>query len=137
MVDIHKAAGIIVQDRKILVSRSKGKSYFIAPGGKLETEETPERALARELQEEQGIVVREQDLSFFGTFSAIAHGHEAEKLQIQMDVFIVKSYDGVLVPQSEIEENRWITSQDVGHVELGSIFAYEVIPELHKLNIID
>lgn len=136
-MDIYKAAGVIIWDRKILVSRSRGKSYFIAPGGKLEAGETSKQALTRELEEEQGIIVQEQDLSFFGTFYAIAHGHETEKLKIQMDVFLVDSYRGDLKPQSEIEENKWINSQDLEKLELGSIFAHDIIPKLQKLDTID
>lgn len=135
MADIHKAAGIIIQNRKILVSRSKGKSYFIAPGGKLEHGESPTQALVRELKEEQGINVHEHDLSFFGTFNAQAKGRETEK--IQMDVFLVESYKGDVRPESEIEENKWINSYEAEGLELGSIFAHDVIPKLKELNIID
>jgi 8-oxo-dGTP pyrophosphatase MutT (NUDIX family) len=45
--DIHKAAGIIIQGRKLLVERSVGKVYFIAPGGSVEPGETVEQAVVR------------------------------------------------------------------------------------------
>ena len=80
--DIHKAAGIIIRDRRLLVSRSKNKDFFVAPGGKLEGDETAERALIRELYEEQGIVVEPADIALFGTFYGIAKGHEAEQFTI-------------------------------------------------------
>ncbi len=41
--DIHKAAGIIIRDKKLLVERSKGKEFFIAPGGTIEEGETPNK----------------------------------------------------------------------------------------------
>ena len=75
-VDIHKAAGIIVRDRKLLVERSKGKKFFIAPGGSIEPGETAEQALTRELKEEFQIIVKEEDLVTFGTFRAAAAGQE-------------------------------------------------------------
>jgi len=50
--DIHKAAGIIIKGRRLLVERSKGKDVFVAPGGKLELGETAIRAVIRELKEE-------------------------------------------------------------------------------------
>lgn len=55
MKHIHKAAGILIKDKKLLVEKSKNKEFFIAPGGKIEAGETPEHALVRELDEEFGI----------------------------------------------------------------------------------
>src|SRR4051812_20782408 len=51
-VDIHKAGGIIIRDKKLLVERSKGKDFFKTPGGSIELGETPKQALVRELLEE-------------------------------------------------------------------------------------
>ena len=48
-VDIHKAGGILIRDRRILVGRTRGKSSFIAPGGLLEVGETSQESLVREL----------------------------------------------------------------------------------------
>ena len=69
-VDIHKAAGILIRDRKLLVERSKGKEFFIAPGGSIEDGETAEEAVIRELMEEFQVTVVPEDLSVFGTFRA-------------------------------------------------------------------
>jgi 8-oxo-dGTP pyrophosphatase MutT (NUDIX family) len=60
--DIHKASGIIIVDRKVLVERSVGKEYFVHPGGKLEPGETSKQAVVRELKEELQIGVQEDDL---------------------------------------------------------------------------
>ncbi len=58
---IHKAAGILIRDKKLLVERSKGKEYIIAPGGSIELGETAEEAVIRELMEEFGVTVRPED----------------------------------------------------------------------------
>lgn len=134
---IHKSAGIITANRRLLVSRSKGKDYFVAPGGKLEAGETSQSALVRELQEEQDIVVAESNLEFFGTFNAIAKGHEANQLQITMDVYVIKQFTGSPAPSGEITENRWVTSSEAESIELGSIFAHDVIPALKRQDLID
>jgi len=61
-------AGLIVKDRKVLlVKRTKSRSPEIIgmwnmPGGKIEEGETPEVALARELEEELGMVVQVKGL---------------------------------------------------------------------------
>jgi 8-oxo-dGTP diphosphatase len=137
MATIHKSAGVIISNRKLLVSRSHGKDYFIAPGGKLEPGETATRALVRELHEEQGIIVSEPDLAFFGSFKALAKGHEAEQVELIMDVYIVKAFAGTLTPGSEIAENLWIASADADSLNLGSIFAHDVIPGLKEQDLID
>ena len=50
-VDIHKSGGVLIKDRRLLVTRSKGKDIFIAPGGKLEEGETAVQAIVREMME--------------------------------------------------------------------------------------
>ncbi|WP_020527939.1 (deoxy)nucleoside triphosphate pyrophosphohydrolase [Flexithrix dorotheae] len=61
MFPIKVVAGIVVREGEILVARKKpGKSlagFWEFPGGKMETGETPEQALKRELFEEFSIEV--------------------------------------------------------------------------------
>jgi 8-oxo-dGTP diphosphatase len=133
--DIYKAGGIIILKRKTLVERSKGKEYFITPGGKIEPGETPRQALVRELKEEFQIEVDEVDLEPFGTFSAPA-ANEPERI-VHIEHFIVKKWRGEVQPDNEVEEIRWITSEIPPGMKLGSIFAHEIIPRLKKQNLID
>ena len=61
------AAAIIEKNGRILIAQRKlgsslgGRWEF--PGGKLESEETPEQCLKRELKEELGIEIRETELT--------------------------------------------------------------------------
>lgn len=132
---IHKAGGVFIKDRKFLTARSRGKSFFIAPGGKLEEGETAPEALVRELEEELQVVVHEKDLTLLGTFHAIAAGKD--DTQIQMDVFVVEKWDGDIIPSAEIEEVKWIDSHLPEGFELGSIFHHEVLPRLKERDLID
>lgn len=134
-IDIHKAGGILIKDRKFLVERSQNKTFFIAPGGSIEAGETPKQALFRELLEEFKIVVIENDLEEFGTFYAQAAGQEEKYLQ--MDVFLVKKWEGELIPDNEVEEMLWINSNLPENVQVGSIFQHEVLPRLKENNLID
>lgn len=134
-VDIHKAGGIILKNRQLLVVRSRGKDTFNTPGGKLEAGETSENALVRELREEVKITVNKDDLEAFGTFYAQASGQESKT--IRMDVFVVKRWKGEITPDTEIEEARWINSQDAEEITLGSIFHHEIIPRIKKQGFID
>jgi 8-oxo-dGTP pyrophosphatase MutT (NUDIX family) len=134
-VDIHKSAGIIIRDRRLLVERSKGKEFFIAPGGSIEVNETAKQALVRELMEEFQIETDENDFEEFGTFYAPAAGQENRRLR--MDVFIVKKYKGEPTPDNEVEEIDYITSRPRSGQKIGSIFEHDVIPKLVKLGLID
>lgn len=125
---IRKAAGILIKDRQLLVTRSTGKSFFVAPGGKIEAGETAPEALCRELTEELGIEVSPGSIRLFGNFSALATG--LTDTQLQMDVFRVDAWQGDIRPMHEVEEIRWVDSVTSQNIELGSIFQHEVIPRL-------
>lgn len=133
--DIHKAAGIIIKNRRLLVERSVNKEFFISPGGSTEEGETPKQALVRELKEEFNIQVLEKDLVRFGVFHAEAAGQE-DKV-VRMDVFKVNKYSGEPVPSSEVEEIAWVTASNEQNLPLGSIFEHQVIPKLKIANLID
>jgi len=141
--DIRKAAIAIVRDRKLLVSRTKGKDIFVAPGGKREQDEetgeveTGKQAGIREIKEEQGLEVSEDQLDSIGVFRAVAAGHEDEQLIVEMEVFLLNDLNGEPTPAAEIEENKWVTSADVDKVSIGSIFAHDVIPVLVERDLID
>jgi len=132
-MDIYKAGGILIKDRKVLVERSRGKITFMTPGGKVEPGETSTQALIRELMEEFQIKVVESDIEKFGTFSAPASGQEHRR--IIMDVFLLRRWEGEPRADNEVDEVRWINSQTV--IEVGSIFEHEILPRLKAQNLIN
>ncbi len=134
-MDIHKAAGIIIRDRKLLVEKSKNKEFFISPGGSIEEGETAKQALARELMEEFRITVKENDMEVFGTFSAAAAGNESKT--VVMEVFMIKSFQGEPTPDNEVEKIAWINSVIPQEMKVGSIFEHQIIPLLKKRDLID
>jgi mutator protein MutT len=125
---IHKSAGILIQDKKLLVVRSRGKDFFMSPGGKIEPGETPEGALVRELKEELNISVSPTTLTLFGSYTAPATGQTDTMLH--MDVYMVTSWNGDILASHEIEELLWVSSDNANSVQISSIFAHEVIPAL-------
>lgn len=130
--DIHKVGGILIKDKKLLICRPKGKTYFIAPGGKIEAGETAMECLKRELMEELEISFDKAEL--FGEFYAPAVG--AEDKMLRMDVYIVSEWKGEPNPSSEIEELMWVDTEQASNMEIGSIFAHEVIPRLNRAELI-
>lgn len=134
-VDIHKAGGVLIQNRKILVGRTRGKSSFIAPGGSIEDGETPQESLIRELVEEFDIHVSESNLELIDTFYADAAEQPDKK--IRMDVFLVRSWNGDPKPSSEVEEMRWIDTTDIGTLTVGSIVEHNILPLLKSRGLIE
>ncbi|WP_245157072.1 (deoxy)nucleoside triphosphate pyrophosphohydrolase [Anaerovorax sp. IOR16] len=73
MRKVEVVAGILLYNNKILCAqRPKGKYDYISykfefPGGKIELNESPKEALCRELMEEIGVFIREEDLKFYCT----------------------------------------------------------------------
>jgi mutator protein MutT len=133
--DILKASGIIIKDRKLLVEKSVGKEFFIHLGGKIEPGETAKQALVRELKEEVSIDVSQDDLELFDQNSAPAAN--SPEVNVHMDVFLVKRWSGEIIPDNEVEELRWITSDVPKDIKLGSIMEHETIPKLKAAGLID
>lgn len=136
MNTIHKAGGILIQNRKLLVEKSFGKPWFLAPGGKAEGDETPQQTLVRELREEFGITVAETDLTPFETFTEQAEGMPPG-VRIVMDVFLVNRWNGDPQPTSEVEKILWIDSAIPSGVVVGSIMQHHIIPQLKAKGLID
>ncbi len=134
-VDIHKAGAVILQDRRLLIERSIGKTIFNTPGGKLDPGETPKQALVRELLEELQIVVREEDLEEFGTFHAQASTKQDKTLR--MDVFKVLKWQGDIAADHEVEELKWVNSSEAAELEIGSVFQQEIVPRVKAQGLID
>lgn len=135
MPDIYKAAGIIVQNRKLLFTRAKDMAFFIDPGGKIEPGETAKQALVRELKEELDVDVNEADLKPFGEFTAEAANNKGKT--VHMTAFIVKKWSGDIKPCAELEELRWLTSDIPSDIQVGSIFGGKVLPKLQELGLVD
>ncbi|WOR14924.1 8-oxo-dGTP diphosphatase MutT [Hyphomonas sp. FCG-A18] len=78
----------------LLAQRPEGKSMaglWEFPGGKIEAGETPEIALARELNEELGIVCKPED---FQSITFVSHSYE--DFHLLMPLFGLKEWRGEL-----------------------------------------
>lgn len=107
---IDKLAWIEVREGKILVAKSRGKSAYFIPGGKRELGESDESALLREIEEELSVKLELSSLEYYGTFQAQAHGHPLG-VEVKMTCYRA-SYSGVIQPDSEIEDVRWVEHKD-------------------------
>ncbi len=105
------AAAIINQSGEVLLAkRPAGKAMaglWEFPGGKIESDETPERALVRELKEELSIEVTEKHLEPI-TFAS----HTYENFHLFMPLYAVRKWTGALQP-TEGQELAWVRPQDL------------------------
>lgn len=107
---VSAVALIDVDGRVLLAKRPEGKSMaglWEFPGGKVESGETPEAALIRELHEELGIDTWKSCLAPL-TFAS----HAYDDFHLLMPVFACRKWQGT--PQSrENQELAWVRAKDL------------------------
>lgn len=107
---IDKLAFIEIQDKKVLVARTRGRDIYYLPGGKRETGESDEQALTREIEEELTIKIDPASVEFYGTFLAQAHG-QPQGVMVNMRCY-AGLYSGEIAASAEIEEVAWLSYAD-------------------------
>jgi 8-oxo-dGTP diphosphatase len=110
METIDKVAWILIKNRKILLVRSHGKTAYYFPGGKREGQETDTETLLREVKEELSVNILPESMQHLGTFAAQAEG-KPEGVMVESKCYTA-TYEGELVPATEIEETVWFTEKD-------------------------
>lgn len=116
------AAALVNDDGEVLLAqRPKGKRLagkWEFPGGKVEADESPETALARELKEELGITVLHKDMEAFWFLS---HDYVSEfGFHLLMPVYLIRIWKGDVKP---IEHDQIIWERPEAMHELGMIEA--------------
>lgn len=105
-------AAVVLADpdgRVLIASRPPGKAYagdWEFPGGKVEDGETPEVTLARELEEELGIITRP---TCFAPFTFVSHGYDS--FHLLMMVYVCRVWQGLVQPK-EGQQVEWVKPQD-------------------------
>ncbi|MFC4017169.1 NUDIX domain-containing protein [Micromonospora sp. GCM10011542] len=110
MAEIDKVAWILVEDGRVLSTRSHGKDVWYLPGGKREPGESDLDTLRREIAEELSVAVDVRSAVHVGTFAAPAHGH-GDGTTVRMTCYRA-AYGGELRPASEIAETAWLRYAD-------------------------
>ncbi len=111
MKEIDKIALIIIENGKILSTKSIGKNKYYIPGGKRENNETDHQALIREIKEELSVDILQETIRYVGTFIAQSDG-DKEGVNVKMTCYKAE-YLGVLNKNNEIAEIRWLNYNDL------------------------
>lgn len=112
MKTIKVVAAIIIEDGKVFATqRGYGdfKGGWEFPGGKVEPDETPQEALAREIREEL-----ETEIEVGELLDTVEYDYP--KFHLSMDCFICKIKSGDLVLK-EHEAAKWLTKETLESVE--------------------
>ena len=105
IVTVAACALVDADGRVLLAQRPEGKpmaGLWEFPGGKVETGETPERTLIRELEEELGIVVKEACLAPL-TFAS----HTYPEFHLLMPLYVCRRWDGIVTAR-EGQRLSWV-----------------------------
>ena len=116
MKTIHVVAAVICDSfdkKQKIFATAKGygefKGQWEFPGGKVELGETPQQALAREIQEELATKIRVGDL-----ITTIEYDYPA--FHLSMDCFWCKVVSGDLVLK-EHEAAKWLSKEELDSVD--------------------
>lgn len=110
IVLVAAAALVDIDGRVLICQRPEGKQLaglWEFPGGKVESGETPEACLIRELDEELGIKVSHACLAPF-----VFASHEYETFHLLMPLYLVRRWEGT-VRALEHKGLAWVKPKDM------------------------
>jgi len=127
-----RVAGILIKDGKLLMVKGRKCPELWTPGGTLESGETDEQCLRRELKEE--ISVELKDMKFFKEYTGKSF-YVPNKVVTQ-HIYII-SVKGAPKPDSEIDELIWLSREEfkIKKYPMIPITEEEIIPDLIKKRI--
>ncbi|MCF6140985.1 NUDIX domain-containing protein [Flavobacterium sp. K77] len=111
MKEIDKVALIVLENGKILSTKSIGKNKYYIPGGKRENNEKDHETLIREIKEELSVDILQETIIYVGTFIAQSDG-DTKGINVKMNCYKA-DYLGVLKKNNEIAEIRWLSYKDL------------------------
>lgn len=118
-VKIVCRALICDEQKRLLLIKNNGNTFWCLPGGSLEsTDASIQQCLERELHEELGVAAQIGDISFFQEM----HKGDTRYIELVLKASIVRSESPTsesirYVSGGEIEDIRWATEEDLIHID--------------------
>lgn len=112
------AAMVSDPDGRLLLVRKHNTSFFMQPGGKIDAGETALEALCRELKEELGLQVNEDQLIPLGVHSVPAANEPDMMLEAHLFSLVI---DEPVEAAAEIAEARWVTREEAWQLPLAPL----------------
>ena len=123
-------SAVVLRDElgRILVARKRETSRYMLPGGKIEVGETPAHAAIRELHEEVGAVLNEEELTFLGKWTTDAANEPGHLVQGHI---FEHPWIADLSVQAEIEDLLWLHPDEMAlRNDLAPLLTERVLPAL-------
>jgi len=110
---------------RLLLVRKTGTKWYMQAGGKIEEGESAVSALRRELDEEIGLVLADDDARHLGCFSAPAANEPG--FIVEAEIFHVRMrHDPTM--RSEIEEAVWVDHAIAATMPLAPLTREHILP---------
>ena len=118
--DVLNIAAAVVSDPegRLLLVRKHNTSFYMQPGGKIEKGESALTALCRELGEELGLQVNEDQLIPLGLQTAEAANEPGVMLEANLFGLVI---DEPVEAAAEIAEARWVTREEAWQLSLAPL----------------
>lgn len=104
MKQIIKVGLLLINENAFLVTRKRGTTAFLIPGGRHEENEDDTQALEREIREELDCQLDTASLKHVGDFTDVAANEPDATITVRL---YSGDIAGTPVPSSEIEELKW------------------------------
>ncbi|MEC4114795.1 NUDIX domain-containing protein [Myroides pelagicus] len=110
-LNLHTAGLVVVDSGRLLLAYSNNKKAWYLPGGKIDTTENSREALIREIEEELGLIIAPDELTYLCPITAPAYG---EKLNIMMrqDCYTYPLKGQVVQANNEIGAVKYFSYQE-------------------------
>jgi 8-oxo-dGTP pyrophosphatase MutT (NUDIX family) len=124
---------VVDADGRVLLVRPPRRDVWVAPGGAVDPNETPQDALVREVWEETGLLVEPTHLrGVFGGPEFRVWYANGDEVGYVMAVYQCRTLSGTLRPdENEIAEARYFSAEELSSLTL-SRWARLVVPALMR-----
>jgi ADP-ribose pyrophosphatase YjhB (NUDIX family) len=130
MADFNKVGLLVIKDNSFLVCRKNDyTSKLIMPGGQIESGESVQECLEREIHEELGNDVSLEHVEYFGTYQDRAAADDPtihKTVEIKLYSADLK---GIPTPSSEVVELIWFNPR-MNQADLSAIITNKILPDL-------
>lgn len=118
--NVLEIAAAVVSDSagRLLLVRKHNTSFYMQPGGKIDAGESALEALCRELQEELGLHISEDQLIPLGVQTAAAANEPGVLLEAHLFGLVI---DEPVEAAAEIAEARWVTREEAWQLPLAPL----------------
>ena len=107
---------VLMKEDKVLLLQKPRRGWWVAPGGKMELEESVKDSVVREYREETGIYLKNPSLK--GVFTIIIKEQEKIVSEWMMFTFLATEYDGLNVDESEEGTIEWHPVQNIAQLPM-------------------